>query len=455
VRRARYLGQNTGSIPRASTTVVVIPTELIAPLYNPATFAVRGAVDRLLADVRRDYPLARAEVPGYDPYWIVSRHADIQEVSRQNELFHNADRSATLIPQAGEALVQQFTGGDYNLFRSLVQLDGAEHKAYRRVLFQALASQSVSRLAESTRKTARLRVTALREAGGAIDWAREISTPYPLKVVLDAIGVPEVDHPRMLRLTQWLFSWADPDLCRPGTDPAHPEQQPRTWKIVFDEFDEYYSALIEARRRQPRDDLATLIANAEIDGGPLEHGRAIAYFAILATAGHDSTAHTTASAMWELAENPVLFARLKADPGLIPNFVEEAIRWTTPVKHFVRHATADCTLAGQSIRAGDRLYLAYPSGNRDAAEFDDPFSFRLDRTRNRHVGFGYGGHVCLGQHLARLEMRTLWEEILPCLDSVEMAGEGQLIASEFVSGPKSVPIRYRLRPKTSRTRLTQ
>ena len=421
-----------------------IPTALIAPLFNPATFATRGVADALLREVRRDYPLARAEVPGYDPHWIVSRHTDIQEVSRQNDLFHNADRSATVIPQLGEALVQQFTGGDFNLFRSLVQLDGEDHKQHRRVLFQALGSQSVARLADGVRATARAQLDTLRAAGGELDWAKAISAPYPLQVVLDVIGVPREDHARMLELTQWLFSWADPELCRPGTDAAHPEQQPRTWKIVFDEFDAYFSALTALRRRDPRDDLATLLANAEVDGAPMEHSRAISYFAILATAGHDSTAHTTATAMWELAEDPALFAALKADPTLIPKFVEEAIRWTSPVKHFVRHATADCHLAGQAIQAGERLYLSYPSGNRDEAEFDQPFRFRLDRGRNRHVGFGYGGHVCLGQHLARLEMCTLWAELLPAIAAVEMTGPGQLIASEFVSGPKSVPIRCRL-----------
>ena len=421
-----------------------VPTALIAPLFNPMTFTERGKADGLLAEVRRDYPLARAEVPGYDPHWIVSRHADIQEVSRQNDLFHNADRSATVIPQMGEALVQQFTGGDFNLFRSLVQLDGEDHKQHRRVLFQALGSQSVARLADGVRVTARAQLDTLRAAGGELDWAKAISAPYPLQVVLDVIGVPRKDHPHMLELTQWLFSWADPELCRPGTDAAHPEQQPRTWKIVFDEFDGYFSELIALRRREPRDDLATILATVEVEGAPMEHSRAISYFAILATAGHDSTAHTTATAMWELAEDPTLFARLKADPALIPKFVEEAIRWTSPVKHFVRHASADCTLAGETIRAGERLYLSYPSGNRDEAEFDQPFHFRLDRPRNRHVGFGYGGHVCLGQHLARLEMCTLWEELLPALAAVEMTGAGQLIASEFVSGPKSVPIRYRL-----------
>ncbi|MGR8946512.1 MAG: cytochrome P450 [Gammaproteobacteria bacterium] len=422
----------------------VIPTELIAPLYNPATFAERGAVDKLLIQLRDKYPLAKANVPGYDPHWIVTRHADIQSISRQNDLFHNADRSATLIPQAGESLVKEFTNGDYNLFRSLVQLDGHEHKSHRRVLFAALGSGSVQSLQGMMAATAREQLVTLENDNGEIDFAKAISARFPLHVVMDVIGVPRQDHLRMLELTQWLFSWADPDLMRPGSDPSKPDGQPRTWKIVLDEFDSYFSRLIEQRRQEPREDLATIIANSEIDGEPMAHSRAISYFAILATAGHDSTAHSTATAMWELAENPELFERLKTNPSIVPNFIEEAIRWTTPVKHFVRHATEDCEIDGKEIRKGDRLYLSYPSGNRDEDEFDTPFEFRLDRKRNRHVGFGHGGHVCLGQHLARLEMRTLWETLLPRLKKVEMAGEGKLIASEFVSGPKSVPIKYTL-----------
>ncbi|MEQ9146500.1 MAG: cytochrome P450 [Parvibaculaceae bacterium] len=424
--------------------MTLVPTELAAQIYNPATFAVPGAVDEIFSKLRADFPLAQAEVPGYDRHWLVTRHADIIAVSRQNDLFHNADRSATLTPMAGEELVRSFTGGDYNLFRSLVQLDGHEHKAHRQVLFDALKPGSVREMVAGMRDTASTQLTKLEEANGEIDFAHAISSPYPLKVVMDIIGVPEEDHPRMLQLTQWLFSWADEDLMRPGSDPTDPAQQAQTWKIVFENFDDYFSRLIDERRKAPRDDLATLIANAEIDGGPMAHSRAISYFAILATAGHDSTAHSTAMGMWTLATQRDLFDRLKADPSLIANFVEETIRWTTPVKHFVRHATQDCELAGQKIAKGDRLYLAYPSGNRDEAEFEDPFTFRLDRKRNRHVGFGYGGHVCLGQHVARAEMTALWETLLPRLQSLEMAGEAKLIASEFVSGPKSVPIRFAL-----------
>jgi cytochrome P450 len=421
-----------------------IPAPLVAPLFNPATFAIPGAVDTLLKRLRDDYPLSQAEVPGYDRHWIVTRHADIQFVSRQNELFHNADRSATVAPIAGEELVRHFTDGDYNLFRSLVQLDGEEHKAHRKVLMLPLAPRSVADMETRMRASVKEEVDKLARADGSIDFVEAIATSYPLHVVMDTIGVPRKDHPEMLKLTQWLFSWGDPDLMRPGSDPTSPEQQAATWKIVFDRFDDYFSELIEQRRADPKADFATAIANADIDGGPMQHSRAISYFAILATAGHDSTAHSTAQAMWTLAEQPELFAQIKRSPELIPAFVEEAIRWTTPVKHFVRHATADCEVAGRSIKKGDRLYLSYPSGNRDEAVFDDPYAFRLDRGKNRHLGFGHGGHICLGQHLARLEMRLLWEALFEVLDHVEMAGEGRLIASEFVSGPKSVPIRYSL-----------
>jgi len=422
----------------------IIPTHLIAPLYNPATFAIPGAVDELLLTVREQYPLAKAEVPGYDPHWIISRHADIQAVSKQNDLFHNADRSATLIPQVGEDLVKEFTDGDYNLFRSLVQLDGDEHKSHRRILFAALGTGAIEKLRDKLSITANEQLDTLRKNEGNIEFAKAMSSLYPLHAVMDFIGIPRQHQRPMLERTQWLFSGAEPEVMRPGSDPTQPDGQHRTWKIVLEEFDSYFSTLMKDRQKSPREDLASLIANGEINGDPLLHSRAISYFAILATAGHDSTAHTTATAMWLLAENPALFANLKADSSLIPNFVEEAIRWTTPVKHFVRHATEDCELAGETIAKGDRLYLSYPSGNRDELEFDEPFHFSLERKKNRHVGFGHGGHVCLGQHFARLEMKVLWETLLPHLKSVEMTGEGQLIASEFVSGPKSVPIKYSL-----------
>jgi cytochrome P450 len=170
----------------------------------------------------------------------------------------------------------------------------------------------------------------------------------------------------------------------------------------------------------------------------------MSYYIIVATAGHDTTSSTTAHAMWALAENPDQFRKVKENPALIPGLVEESIRWATPVKHFMRTAMADTELHGQKIAKNDWLMLSYPSGNRDEDVFADPFRFDVERSPNKQLAFGYGAHVCLGQHLARLEMRLFWEELLPRLESVELDGTPKLSEANFVSGPKRVPIRYRM-----------
>lgn len=421
-----------------------IPTELIAPAFNPATFGVTGAAHEVFTRLRQDYPLSIAEVPGYDPHWIVTKYADLREITRQDEIFHGGDRSKTLISQAGEALVREFTGGQSNIFRSLVQLDPPEHKKYRNVTADVFMPENILKLKDLVGGFADAFVQKFVDAGPEMDFATEIAFRYPLKVVLQLIGVPEEDHEKMLQLTQWLFTYADPDLKRPGSDLSNPEEITKTWNIVFNEFKKYYEPVIADRQRCPRHDIASVIANGKIDGGPMEERAMISYFVIASTAGHDTTSATTATGMWILAEQPELLKRLKADPGLIKGFVEESIRWASPVQQFVRSATQDYELRGRKIRKGDLIYLSYISANRDEEVFKDPFVFDPARTPNRHVGFGYGGHTCLGQHLARLEMTVFWEKLIPRLKSVQLNGEPKMAESEFVCGPKSVPIRVEL-----------
>ena len=425
-------------------TESIIPTELIAPAFNPASFANRPAIHELFTRLRRDYPLSIAEVPGFDPHWVVTKWADVREITRQDELFHGGDRSKTLISQAGEQMVMEYTGGQHNIFRSLVQLDPPEHRAYRDVLAPTFMPNKISDLTESVRATAKTYVDRMASFGTTCDFAPDVAFRYPLKVVLDLIGVPEEDHEKMLQLTQWLFSWADPDLKRPGADPTNPTEITETWNIVFNSFKDYFDPIIADRRSCPREDLASLIANGKVFGCPMEERAMISYFIIASTAGHDTTSATTATGMWLLAEQPELLERLKAEPSLIPGFVEESIRWATPVQHFIRSATEDYEIRGRTIKKGDLLYISYLSANRDEEKFEDPFVFNPERAPNQHVGFGYGGHICLGQHLARLEMKLFWETLLPRLQSVEMAGEGKMSESEFVSGPKSVPIRFKM-----------
>ncbi|QJQ32236.1 cytochrome P450 [Sphingomonas lacunae] len=424
----------------------MIPPELVAPAFAPSTFADRDAVHALFTRLRRDYPLNQVEVPGYDPHWIVTKYADLREIARQDDIFHGGDRSKTLISQAGEELVKQYTGGQSNIFRSLVQLDPPEHKKYRDVAADSFSLASMKALKPMVDGIARDYAERFFAHAPEVDFAGEIAFHYPLKVVLDLIGVPEADHPKMLELTQWLFTWADPDLRRPGSNLEDPTEITKTWGIVFDEFEKYYTPIIEDRRRCPAHDLATVLANGKVDGGPLEHRALISYFIIASTAGHDTTAATTGTGMWQLAERPDILAMLKADPALIPGFVEETIRWATPVQQFVRSATQDYQIKGRTIKKGDLVYLSYLSANRDEEAFEDPFTFNPLRSPNRHVGFGFGGHTCLGIHLARMEMISFWQQVIPRLKSVTLTGTPRMAESEFVCGPKSVPIRFEVEP---------
>jgi cytochrome P450 len=213
---------------------------------------------------------------------------------------------------------------------------------------------------------------------------------------------------------------------------------------VIKDFGDYFGAITEDRRKTPRDDLATLIANANVDGKPIPEFEATGYYTIVATAGHDTTSSSTAGAMWALATQPGLLERVKGDLELVPKLIEEAIRWTTPVKTFMRSASADTELRGRKIKQGDWLMLCYASGNRDEEIFPHSDKFDIDRTPNRQLAFGNGAHVCLGQHLARMEMRILFEELLPRLKSVKLAGEPRYTESAFVNGLKTLPIAFEL-----------
>ena len=422
-----------------------IPTELIAPIFDPVTFTQPEKVDEIFKQLRKDYPLAVAEVPGYDPHWIVTKAEDIKEICRMSDAFHNGDRSKMLVSKASEDLIREYTGGDYNILKTLVHMDGEEHKNYRMVTQDQFMPNNVAKLEPLVRDIARSFVDKLEQLAPECDFAQEIAFQYPLRVIGTLIGVPEEDHALLLKLTQWMFNYADPDLRRPGADPENAAEQTETWNQVYKQFEEYYAPIIADRERCPREDIATLITNGKVNGCPMEHRAQISYFVIASTAGHDTTAATTATAMWILAERPDILAQLKADMSLLPNFIEETIRWASPVKHFLRSATQDYEIRGQKIKKGDLMYLSYVSGNRDEDAFDDPFEFRLDRKPNRHVGFAFGNHICLGQHLARLELKVFWEELLPRLESVELSGTPRLAIADLVCGPKSIPIKFSMK----------
>jgi cytochrome P450 len=422
-----------------------IPQSRAETLVLPGAYA-DGRIHETYRWLRANEPLGVAEIEGVDPFWVVTRHEDILEVSRQNDLFHNGDRSPTLIGQEGDRKVREMMGGSPHLLRTLIHMDAPDHPKYRALTQGWFMPQSLRRLEDQIRVIAKGAVEKMaakvgKDGVGRCDFVSEVALHYPLHVIMSIMGVPEEDEPRMLKLTQELFGASDPELGRDGDKPM--EERDFDFGVIID-FSNYFRALSETKRAHPTEDLASLIANSTIDGQPISDLEAMSYYIIVATAGHDTTSSSTAGAMWALAENPGELAKVKADPSLIPSLVDESIRWTTPVKTFMRTVTADTEFAGRHMKKGDWLMLCYASGNRDEAVFDDPQAFRVDRKPNRHLAFGYGAHLCLGQHLAKMEMRILWEELLPRLSDLSLDGAPAMSESVFVNGPKRLPIRFKM-----------
>ena len=223
-----------------------------------------------------------------------------------------------------------------------------------------------------------------------------------------------------------------------------PEQITQIVSGAVAQFEAYFAKLAAERRANPTDDVASVIANGEVDGEPLPDRDLAGYYIILAAAGHDTTSASIAGAMQALAQDPDQFAKVKADRDLLPGIVEEAIRWTTPVQHFMRTAAEDVEVGGQMIKKDDWMMLNYVSANHDPAQFDNPRQFDAARSPNRHAAFGAGAHQCLGLHLARLNMRILFDELLDRIETLELAGEPKRSKSTFVGGLKTLPIKYTL-----------
>lgn len=419
-----------------------ISAELSALIVDGNAYQDGKAIDDAFIAIRRDTPLAMTVDGEFDPFWVVSRHADVLEVERNAHVFLNEPRPTVVSPKQSEGAVRFLTGGEANLIRSLVSVDGPEHKALRGVVFPAMTPKAVATMEANVRAIARQYVEQMLAKAPECDFAADIAFWYPLRVIMTVLGVPQEDEPYLMQLTQELFSAGDPELNRSKKE-VTPAEALQLLIQTNTDLETYFAAVTEKFRAAPDDaKINSLIANAKIDGEYLNHRQIMGFYIIAATAGHDTTSNTTASAFWALAERPELLARLQADPSLIGQFVDESIRWATPVKHFMRVANADFQLAGETIKSGDWLMLPYHSANRDEAVFDHPFEFDIDRKPNRHIAFGYGPHVCVGQHLAKMEMRILWEELLPHLASLELTAPPQLTRSNFVCGPKHVPVRF-------------
>jgi cytochrome P450 len=404
-------------------------------LADPTAYADDARLHAALTHLRANNPVAWVDNPPYRPFWAITKHADIMAIERDNNLFLSEPRPLLATAEADDVLKAQLEAGIG--LRTLIHMDDPHHRKVRAIGADWFRPKAMRDLKVRVDELAKRYVDRMRDVGPECDFVTEIAVNFPLYVIMSLLGLPEEDFPRMHMLTQEMFGGDDEEFQRGRT--------PEDLLSVLADFFNYFSQLTASRRANPTEDLASAIANGLIDGEPLTDMDTVSYYVIVASAGHDTTKDAISGGMLALIENPSELQRLRTNMDLMPTAVEEMIRWTTPVKEFMRTAAEDTAVRGVPIAKGDSVYLAYVSGNRDEGVFDEPFRFDVGRDPNKHVAFGYGVHFCLGAALARMEMNSLFTELLPRLESIELAGQPELTATTFVGGLKHLPIRYSLK----------
>jgi cytochrome P450 len=402
--------------------------ELLDPVIMGNEETMYGLFDHL-----REYdPVSYVQHPEYDPFWAVTRHEDIKFISQNNRRFINNPRTVLVQKQFEQMLLENF--GSRNGLETLIHMDSPKHKKLRSVTRDWFKPGPIGKLSGNLEAIAKQFIDKMEAMGGQCDFVKEISLLYPLQAIMSIIGVPAEEEAMMLKLTQELFGGADPTQAR-GADSND------ALAVIMDFFS-YFKALVEDRKKNPKEDLATVLATALVDGEPMEELDQISYFIIAATAGHDTTAATIAGGMQALIQHPQQLQKLRDNLELCNSAAREMIRYTAPVRHMMRTTTQDEEFQGQTIKAGENICLWYPAANRDSHAISNPDTFDIERDNKNQLAFGFGSHMCLGQHLAILEVELFFRELLPRLKHIEISGEPEWVKAIFVGGLKSMPVRY-------------
>jgi len=402
-------------------------------IVNPDLYVERGYPHQEWTLLRREAPVFWYERQSGIPFWAVTKHEDIVTVSRQPELFRSNQILFITAEEPGAPLPDEV------ILRQLLNMNPPEHGAFRSVVNQRFTPRAIKQLAADIEQITEEVIDALagREE---CDFVTDVSAKLPLAVIAQMFGIPRADWDMMFRLSNTMIGPSDPEYARG-----------ETIKEVIEkarlEFFQYFTQLVEDRRRHPQDDLASALANGSTNGDPLPPFELLSYFALLIIAGNETTRNATTGGLFALINHPEQWERLKRDPSLVSSAVEEIVRWTSPVVQFTRTATADADLHGKKIREGDVLALFYPSANRDEDIFADPFTLDIGRNPNQHIAFGIGEHYCLGANLARLELQSMFRQLAQRLEAVELGGPVSRMRSSFVGGIKHMPIRYKLRAR--------
>ena len=407
-------------------TLGIDPLELV----DPARYARDGYPHAVWTRLRAEAPVARIAPPGYRPFWAITKHADIVQISTQPLRFSSA-QGITLARADAPAMTPP---------EMVVLLDPPRHGPMRRVVMPRFTRPAVRARREDIERIAVGILDAASPAGasGELDFVESIAAPFPLGVIAWSLGVPRDDWSLLYRWTNEVIGKDDPEYRRPGEKPG------QTFMRARGELHAYFERLIEQRRNDPQDDLVSELIRGTVDGRPLTGKQLLAYCELLVEAGNETTRNAISGGLLAFCEHPGEWEKLRGRPELVPDAAEEILRWVSPISHFTRVATEDCEVRGVTIRAGEQLALYYASANRDEEVFEDPFAFRVDRRPNPHLAFGFGEHFCMGAHLARVELETIFRHLLARLQWFELSGPVERLSSAVNGSIKRLPLRYRM-----------
>ena len=398
-------------------------------LVDPERYARDGYPHAVWTRLRAEAPVAHITPPGYEPFWAITKHADIVQISKQPLRFSNAP--GIMLRRAGAPVIPS---------EMVVMLDPPRHGPMRRLVNSRFTRASLrARSADIERIAVEiLDQAATGGASGEGDFVERIAAPLPIAVVSWMLGLPRTDWPLLFRCTNEIIGAEDPEYRRPGETPLQTAKRARV------ELHGYFKQLIARRRSDPQDDLVSELVHARIDGEPLTERQILDYCELMVEAGNETTRNAISGGLLAFCEHRGEWERLRARPELLSDAVEEILRWVTPIAHFTRTATEDSEVRGMKIRAGEQVALFYASANRDEDVFVDPFAFRVDRRPNRHLAFGIGEHTCMGAHVARVELETMFRHLLARLESFEVSGPVERLSSAVNGSIKHLPLRYRL-----------
>ncbi len=394
------------------------------PLHDPATYA-RGFPYEVFRELRDSDPVSHHDHPAWEHgYWAVTRHADVQRVSRDWNGFRNAPNP--FLPDRADY------GDDAGSSLLMISLDPPEHTKLRKLISSGFTPRRINDLAARVKERVDSVIDSV--AGrGECDLVRDVALWLPLHAIADLVGVPEADRKQVFEWTELTFGF-DADTT--------PEERGEAAQSMF----AYADAMCAQRADDPRDDLMSVLLHAEVEGERLTQMQLAVFFMLLQNAGSETTRNLITTGTLSLLERPDDLARLRDDAELLPVAIEELLRHATPVMSFTRVATKDSEVGGQAVAEGDHVLMVYASANRDERAFERPDAIDITREPNDHVAFGAGGpHFCLGSHLARLEAKLMFEAILTRFEGLEVTADPASLPrvnSNLIDGLAEMPVRW-------------